>query len=1273
MIPESQFHYRRINEALFREIVEAIMFKRRSQVLLGARDCGKRYIMHRLPDWLKDAGAPYVVAIDFHRPLPWESEAELAKEVEKKLRIALGCAPLAGSEEDGALQSCLEAAIAQAPGIVLLASGVDELGPHLSLLFVQVIRKLVQGSAPSLTVVLTGEVNFQDLVHGPGSAFENCAQQIVIQGYDEEEFAKVAEHRAKAVNIELDPADIRSLFLRTGGQLHLLLALLDAWTRFTSSYAVKQDPKAALRPFLRQMRGPGNYGLELLHHAADLIGQYPGEWSRLESLIQNRCPSAGLNPPGPLELAGLAVRDREDRLHFCSPLIARRVRRYFHPRRWGDWYGHLGRWAEALTAYEQIKPAQRLRPSGPDDRSVTWNLVRGYGSYLYSLASAPADKVTQQRLELRVSLQRGLQLLLGVRSVTFWRRGERGWHSIAPLEPPSSTTSATGFLPRVPTYEHRPQLGWRAVQSPFDQECLVALIAPERDDQPEALVISEFGSGHVLTRERQNLVRELGSVFLRAYEHLSSVARAITRAEQRRKFEEIAATALSGIESQQTPRQILEAAGNALRTIGYKRLLFSLLDPSGRYIKGEVDVSWNPAVDVAAATCFQADRPDTDIQAWVVHHHQPKRVAEPLKEPGVNLKIVEAANIGPFAILPLLGQNGEALGTLHIEREDGSLPTQEEVDDFIAFGRRLSHAIERCERVALYQPALQLLRDPVVIIDPLNRIRFANEAARTEFGVRAGWHAKREAETTRHVFDKDEPVLEIIKSALEQSQRTVRNLAGVGLRKRRMTVVAQPIPEGAKHGDSHDVGGVLLHFRDYHYIWTGYDTLSRISEEISVPAYLDRLLELPKALGHEWARLWLCPDVFIEELDLTKAPLNQSAVISIKSYHDTDEELNTIFPHDPPLILDDAESSKVVCDGKVLVYEEVSRPAEPYITESGLPVIPFRNPPHSAVFKRKEGDRWINFPLRGTEGKKIGLISMDLPAEFRARNLEDLNQLAELIGSRLTILLQGRHLKAASERAIADVSHEVVSRLAAFGLLLDRFSSYALRHPEAAELVDDLARFANRGLAAVRDIKDAFVVPPLEQQQMPLRDWLRTTVQRLGWEGSVTVAPGEEVLVYFDPRHLERCLVELLKNAKDFAREGVPMHIRIDAGLMTDGDATGWITVSDNGRGIPKDKRKLIFEDFYSFRPEGHKSSGLGLATARRMMEAHGGTIAAGGHFINETDDPSSAGAVFYLTWPDLPPPPRPLPHHLMESLVPGVSAKETAPAPPPPTHILHH
>jgi signal transduction histidine kinase len=56
------------------------------------------------------------------------------------------------------------------------------------------------------------------------------------------------------------------------------------------------------------------------------------------------------------------------------------------------------------------------------------------------------------------------------------------------------------------------------------------------------------------------------------------------------------------------------------------------------------------------------------------------------------------------------------------------------------------------------------------------------------------------------------------------------------------------------------------------------------------------------------------------------------------------------------------------------------------------------------------------------------------------------------------------------------------------------------------------------------------------------------------------------------------------------------------------------LVVADTGSGIPEDKLPNVFERFYRIEESRHETqgeSGLGLAIARSIVEAHHGTIAA--------------------------------------------------------------
>lgn len=107
----------------------------------------------------------------------------------------------------------------------------------------------------------------------------------------------------------------------------------------------------------------------------------------------------------------------------------------------------------------------------------------------------------------------------------------------------------------------------------------------------------------------------------------------------------------------------------------------------------------------------------------------------------------------------------------------------------------------------------------------------------------------------------------------------------------------------------------------------------------------------------------------------------------------------------------------------------------------------------------------------------------------------------------------------------------------------------------------------------------------------------------------VVESPAQRVWVKADSIRIEQVLDNLLSNALKFSPEGgiVKIHMRPDmkAGVLE-------VSVSDVGPGVPPDELPHIFERFYQGRQKGKQAlpgSGLGLALAKKVVEAHGGRI----------------------------------------------------------------
>jgi nitrogen fixation negative regulator NifL len=83
---------------------------------------------------------------------------------------------------------------------------------------------------------------------------------------------------------------------------------------------------------------------------------------------------------------------------------------------------------------------------------------------------------------------------------------------------------------------------------------------------------------------------------------------------------------------------------------------------------------------------------------------------------------------------------------------------------------------------------------------------------------------------------------------------------------------------------------------------------------------------------------------------------------------------------------------------------------------------------------------------------------------------------------------------------------------------------------------------------------------------------------------------------------------QLLDNAIEAISESNNAEQRIKITTNTDADLI-YVTIEDNGPGIPVEKRAKVFEPFYTTRPMGGNQAGMGLVMAKEIVNQHQGVI----------------------------------------------------------------
>jgi two-component system, OmpR family, sensor histidine kinase KdpD len=148
----------------------------------------------------------------------------------------------------------------------------------------------------------------------------------------------------------------------------------------------------------------------------------------------------------------------------------------------------------------------------------------------------------------------------------------------------------------------------------------------------------------------------------------------------------------------------------------------------------------------------------------------------------------------------------------------------------------------------------------------------------------------------------------------------------------------------------------------------------------------------------------------------------------------------------------------------------------------------------------------------------------------------------------------------------------------------------------------------------------------LDLQECRMLDLVQAAVaevkQSLG-KHPMEIRVPEEITARLDADRMKEVLVQLLENAAKYSAPESP--IRITAEVKA---ANLEVSVADQGAGIDDMEQVLIFDKFYRGKNQRYRvqGTGMGLAIARAIVEAHGGKIGVTSQL--------GCGSVFYFLLP---------------------------------------
>ena len=142
-------------------------------------------------------------------------------------------------------------------------------------------------------------------------------------------------------------------------------------------------------------------------------------------------------------------------------------------------------------------------------------------------------------------------------------------------------------------------------------------------------------------------------------------------------------------------------------------------------------------------------------------------------------------------------------------------------------------------------------------------------------------------------------------------------------------------------------------------------------------------------------------------------------------------------------------------------------------------------------------------------------------------------------------------------------------------------------------ILDDFLRYAGKYELTLRSVELARLVGELADFFAPQAESARVVMR--------TTLPEEPIRVRVDVGLLKQAVLNLLINAVQATSDGGELILR-----LTSSRDRAVLEIIDTGTGIAAEELDKIFEVYYSTKKRG---TGLGLATTRRIVREHGGTL----------------------------------------------------------------
>jgi len=197
----------------------------------------------------------------------------------------------------------------------------------------------------------------------------------------------------------------------------------------------------------------------------------------------------------------------------------------------------------------------------------------------------------------------------------------------------------------------------------------------------------------------------------------------------------------------------------------------------------------------------------------------------------------------------------------------------------------------------------------------------------------------------------------------------------------------------------------------------------------------------------------------------------------------------------------------------------------------------------------------------------------------------------------------------------ASMAHEIRNPLASIRGAAQELQTSRLPGEDDRQLLNVVIRESDRLDEIISEFLDYASDRPIEMGLCDLAEVLHETVVLLEARGNRNVEIRKEVprsmLIRGEPDKLKQVFLNLGINALDACGQNLKIgHLVVrctpSRGPQPDRREGVLVEVADDGCGIPRENMGRVFDPFFTTKPKG---VGMGLAIARKIVQAHGGEI----------------------------------------------------------------